>query len=70
MIKRASCPTDRGISIFLNRIGGYIDLGGLHAPLIGELNIFLNSIVGYIDLGGLHAPLIGGLNIFFNSIVG
>jgi len=31
---------------------GFIDLGGLYAPLIGRLNIFINSMLGYIDLGG------------------
>ena len=45
----------RGLNIFINITLGYIDLGGLHAPLIGGLNIFINSTTGYIDLGGLHA---------------
>jgi hypothetical protein len=49
-----------GLNIFINRSVGYIDLGGLHAPVIGRLNIFINRIVGYIDLGGCHAPVIGG----------
>jgi hypothetical protein len=49
-----SCSCDSGLNIFINKIVGYIDLGGggLHAPPIGVLNIFRNSILGYIDLGG------------------
>jgi hypothetical protein len=39
----ASCTHDRRLNIFINRIVGYIDLGGLHAPLIGGLNIFINN---------------------------
>jgi hypothetical protein len=40
------------LNIFTYRIVGYIDLGGLYAPVIGGLNIFIIRIVGYIDLGG------------------
>ena len=41
-----------GLHVFINRIVGYIDLGGLHAPVLGGLNIFVNSIAGFSDLGG------------------
>jgi hypothetical protein len=64
----ASRPHDSGLNVFINGIVGYIDLGGLHAKMIGRLNIFINWIVGCIDLGGFHAPLIGELNIFVNSM--
>ena len=40
-----------GLHIFINRIAGYSDLGGLHALMLGGLNIFVNSIAGCSDLG-------------------
>jgi hypothetical protein len=42
----------RGLIIFINRIVGYIDLRGFHAPLTGILNSFINRSLGYIDLWG------------------
>ena len=48
-----------GFHIFISRIAGYSDLGGLHAPVLGGLRIFINSIAGYGDLGGLHDPVLG-----------
>jgi hypothetical protein len=45
-------PLRGGLNIFMNRIVGYSDLGGLYAPGTGGLNIFVNRIVIYIDLGG------------------
>jgi hypothetical protein len=41
----ASSRSDRGLNIFINSIVGYIDLGGLHAPLIEGLNILIKRIV-------------------------
>ena len=40
-----------GFHIFINRIVGYSDLGGVHVPVLEGLHIFINRIIGYSDLG-------------------
>ena len=32
---------------------GCIDVGGLHALIIGGFNIFMGGILGYIAVGGI-----------------
>ena len=51
------------LKVFMGRILGYNNVGGLHSLIIGGLNIFMGGILGYIDVGGLHALVIGGLNV-------
>jgi hypothetical protein len=48
----------RELNIFINDILEYTDVGGLHAPFVGELNNFVSDILLYTHVGGLHAPVI------------
>jgi hypothetical protein len=45
-----------GLSIYINNIVEYIDIGGLHAPVVGGLRIYGNNNVKYLDLEGASCP--------------
>jgi hypothetical protein len=47
----------------------YIDVGRLHALVIGELIILMIGILEYIDIGGLHSLVVGELIILISGVL-